>query len=212
MFFVSSILISEELMWSVTRMFEGYFVFGKAYPGIVSVVVACVVVIFVLHAALAMRKFPSSYRQYRVFLSHKALLRHSDTSLWWLQVVTGFLLFFLATPHLYQMLMQPDLIGPYASAERVWSGGWWPLYLALLFTVELHGGVGLYRLAVKWGWFGAADAPRYRHRLKIAKWFLTGFFIVLGLLTLAAYMKLGYEHRGNPGQRFVPASVGAPVS
>jgi fumarate reductase subunit C len=207
MFFVSSILVSEELMWSVTRMFEGYFLFGRAYPGIVSVVVACVIVLFLVHAALALRKFPSSYRQYQVFLTHKSLLRHSDTSLWWLQVVTGFLLFFLATPHLYQMLMHPGLIGPYASAERVWSGGWWPLYLALLFSVELHGGVGLYRLAVKWGWFGPDDAPRYRRRLKTAKWALTLFFIVLGLLTLAAYMKLGYDHRAAPGQRFVPATM-----
>ena len=40
MFFVSSILVSEEFMWKVTKMFEGYFVFGKAYPGIVSCVVA----------------------------------------------------------------------------------------------------------------------------------------------------------------------------
>jgi hypothetical protein len=43
--------------------------------------------------------------------------------LWWLQVVTGFLLFFLGPPHLYQMLMHPGGIGPYGSADRVWSSG-----------------------------------------------------------------------------------------
>jgi fumarate reductase subunit C len=108
------------------------------------------------------------------------------------------------------MLIHPDLIGPYASAERVWSGGWWPLYLVLLFSVELHGGIGLYRLAVKWGWFGVAEAPRYRQRLKAAKWVLTVFFIALGLLTLTAYMKLGYEHRDSPGERFIPTALGQP--
>ena len=37
------------------------------------------------------------------------------------------------------MLMHPGDIGPYESADRVWSGRWWPLYLVALFCVELHG-------------------------------------------------------------------------
>ena len=28
MFFVSSILISKDAMWTITKMFEGYFIFG----------------------------------------------------------------------------------------------------------------------------------------------------------------------------------------
>ena len=32
----------------------------------------------------------------------------------------------------------------------------WPLYLVMLFAVEFHGGIGLYRLALKWGWFEGA--------------------------------------------------------
>jgi hypothetical protein len=39
MFFVSSILISKDAMWMITKMFEGYFLFGRAYPWIVSIVV-----------------------------------------------------------------------------------------------------------------------------------------------------------------------------
>src|SRR5215471_8430421 len=58
MFFVSSILVSEHAMWTITKMFEGYFIFGKSYPGIVSGVVAAVIALIVLHAALAVRKFP----------------------------------------------------------------------------------------------------------------------------------------------------------
>ncbi|MEE4276952.1 MAG: fumarate reductase cytochrome b subunit [Halieaceae bacterium] len=204
MFFVSSILVSKDFMWSVTRFFEGYFVFGEAYPGIVSLVVAGVTVVFVVHAALALRKFPSDYRQYRRFMNHRSLLAHSDTTLWWVQVTTGFALFFLASPHLLQMLLHPAAIGPYGSADRVWSGGWWPVYLLLLFAVELHGGVGLYRLSLKWGWFESGDPRRTRRRLQIAKWSLTVFFLVLGLLTLTAYMKLGYEHRDDVGERYLP--------
>jgi len=107
MFFVSSILLGKDAMWTVTRFFEGYFFFGRAYPGLVSVVVAGVLTLFVMHAMLALRKFPINYRQYRAFADHKQHMRHDDTTLWWWQVLTGFALFFLASMHLYVMLSQP---------------------------------------------------------------------------------------------------------
>ena len=37
MFFVSSILLGTDAMWTVTRFFEGYFVLGRSYPWIVSI-------------------------------------------------------------------------------------------------------------------------------------------------------------------------------
>lgn len=206
MFFVATILISKDAMWAVTKMFEGYFVFGRSYPIIVSAVVAVVIAAFVMHAFLAMRKFPSSYSQYRAFIGHRRMFRHTDTTLWWVQVVTGFMLFFLGSAHLYQMLMNPGAIGPYASAARVYHA-WWPLYLVLLFAVELHGGIGLYRLAIKWGWLEGSNADASRRRLSFAKWALTVFFLVLGLLTLAAYYKIGAENRDDPDIRFTPAAV-----
>ena len=207
MFFVSSILLGNDAMWTITKMFEGYFVFGKAYPVIVSGVVAIVFALFIGHAALALRKFPINYGQYRVYRDHMAMMHHEDTTLWWWQVVTGFAMFFLASVHLYQMLMHPGLIGPFESGERMWSGRWWPLYLILLFAVELHGGIGLYRLAVKWGWFEGKDPAATRKNLKRLKWALSVFFIVLGLATLAAYIKIGIEHAPNAGQPYTPAWV-----
>jgi len=106
-----------------------------------------------------------------------------------------------------QMLTQPGMIGPYESGDRVWSYRWWPLYLVLLFAVEIHGGVGLYRLAVKWGMLTGPSADATRKRLKAAKWVLTVFFLALGLATLAAYVKIGIEHAGDVGERYVPAWV-----
>jgi fumarate reductase subunit C len=206
MFFVSTILVSADFMWTITRMFEGYFLFGTPYPGIVSVIVAIVLGLVVCHALLAMRKFPISWRQLSQFGGHRKLLKHEDTTLWWVQAVTGFMLFFLAAVHLYQMLMHPGAIGPFESGARVWNG-WWPLYLVMLFAVELHGGIGLYRLAVKWGWFfkDGTPADAVRRKLRIAKWTLTAFFLVLGLDTLAAYMKIGYAQRANPNPVYTPA-------
>lgn len=206
MFFVSSILLGKDAMWTVTRFFEGYFVLGRSYPLIVSCVVAAVLTLFVVHAMLAVRKFPIDYGQYRAFRSHARSMKHADTTLWGWQVVTGFAMFFLVTIHLYAMLTRPERIGPFQSADRVWSEHYWPLYLVLLFVVELHGGIGLYRLAVKWGWFAGKSADATRRRLKTLKWALTAFFLVLGLLTLAAYVKIGIEHAPHAGEPYpVPA-------
>jgi len=205
MAFVSSILLGNDAFWVVARFFEGYFILGRAYPGLVSLFVAGVLALIVLHAALALRKFPADWRQYQAFWRHSRTFHHGDTRLWLAQVATGFALFFLAPVHLYQMLAHPDLIGPFASADRVWSGRLWPLYLLLLFAVEVHGGVGLYRLAVKWGWFEGRDSARTRRCLKRAKWAMTAFLIALGLLTLAAYIRIGIDHAPRVGERYTPA-------
>ena len=207
MFFVSSILLGKDAMWTVARFFEGYFFFGRPFPLLVSAFVAAVFSLIMLHALLALRKFPASARQYGSFWGHMRRMRHADTTLWLVQVATGFVMFFLASVHLYIMMSRPELIGPFASADRVWSGRMWPLYLALLIAVELHGAVGLYRLAVKWGWFEGADPQQSRRRLKRAKWAMSLFFIALGLAALAAYVRIGMDHRERAGELYTPAWV-----
>lgn len=209
MFFVSTILISNDAMWTVTKFFEGYFIFGRSYPVIVSFVVAGVIALIVLHAFLAVRKFPVTYRQFVTYRDHMKMLRHDDTTLWAWQAFTGFALFFLAAPHVYVVLTQPELIGPYESGDRVWSGHYWPLYILLLLAVELHAGIGLYRLAVKWGWFAGPDPNATRRRLKALKWVLTVFFLALGFATLAAYIKIGIAHAPDYGKPYVPAALKA---
>jgi fumarate reductase subunit C len=205
MFLVSSILLGKDAMWSITKFFEGYFFFGKAYPWVVSVIVAVIWLFFMAHAFLAMRKFPANYRQYRDFVGHRKLLQHTDTTLWWVQVLSGFLLFFLLPPHLYQMLMHPGAIGPHASAARVASDGWAPIYLALMVSVGLHGVIGLYRLVVKWGWFEGADPARTRRRLAVVMWALIAIYFGCGLLTDETYLRIGRELRGRPAEEYVPA-------
>ena len=80
-----------------------------------------------------------------------------------------------------------------------------------MLAVELHAGIGLYRLAVKWGWFAGRDPNATRGRLKVVKWALTVFFLVLGFTTLAAYIKIGIAHAPNYGEPYVPASLSAPA-
>jgi fumarate reductase subunit C len=201
MFFVSSILAGKDAMWAVTKFFEGYYFTGTSHPWVVSIAASGVAALIAIHAALALRKFPASYGQYATFRGHMRAMRHEDTTLWWWQVATGFALFFLASIHLFAMITRPDLIGPYESADRVVSQHYWLLY------IEIHGGIGIYRLAVKWGWLAGKDADATRKRLKLAKWCITAFFLALGVATLAAYVKIGIDHRDRAGERYVPGQV-----
>ena len=209
MLFVSTILISNDFMYTVTKMFEGSFIFGDEHskPILVSIAVFIVFVIFIVHAGLALRKFPSTYKQYRIMKTHTAALKHDDTKLWFIQAYTGFAMFFLGSVHLYVIMTSADKIGPYGSADRMVSDWMWPLYILLLLAVELHGSIGLYRLSVKWGWFDGKDAKATRVKLKKAKWTITVFFLVLGFATLAAYIKIGLEHKANYGERYHPSQT-----
>ncbi len=206
MLLVSSILLGKDAMYHVARFLEGVYFFGRPYPVLVTAIAVAIFLLMVVHAIAAMRRIPSSYREYRTLFRHTRDLRHADTWLWLIQVATGVVLMFLAGVHLYTMMTHPADIGPYESADRFVSGRMWPLYLVLLFAVELHGGIGLYRLVLKWGLLPRSPEPRVqRRRLARLEWSITGFFLVLGLLTFAAYVKIGIEHRDRAGERYVPA-------
>lgn len=207
MLLVSSILLGKDAMWTVARALEGYYVFGESRPVLVTIQVAGVMLLIGVHAVLAMRKFPASYGQFTTLRSHMRVMRHPDTTLWFWQAVTGLALFFFAFIHLYLLLVHPDRIGPYESADRVWSDRLWPLYTVLLLAVEVHGTVGLYRLCVKWGWPAGRNPDVVRRRLTLLKWSITVFFLALGFATLAAYIKIGIEHRHLYGEPYAPAAV-----
>ena len=202
MFFVSTILLGKDVMYKVTVFFEGYYFFGESYPLLVSILAGAVFIIFIAHAGIAIRKFPSNYKQYKIMKNHIQTFKHGDTKLWFWQIFTGFAMFFLGSVHLYIMMTNSADIGPYASADRVVSDWMWPLYILLLLAVELHGSIGMYRLSLKWGWFEGKDAKKSRVRLRQAKYAITIFFLTLGFLTLAAYIKIGLEHQDYAGERY----------
>ncbi|TLD91918.1 fumarate reductase cytochrome b subunit [Helicobacter magdeburgensis] len=192
--FVSSILISKEAMYKVTKFFEGSFIFGEAgEPRIVSAIVVIVIIALVIHAFLAMRKFPINYKQFLALRVHKDLMKHGDTTYWVIQAVTGFAIFFLAMPHVFIMLTQPENIGPSASSYRFYHQDFYILYALLLFAVEFHGSIGLYRLCIKWGWFEGLGTKTLR-AIKLA---LTAFCLVLGIASYIAYMQIGHRLDSN---------------
>ena len=208
MLFVSSILISKDFMYTITKFFEGSFIFNEGQPIIVSIIAFIVFAIFIVHAALGMRKLPGNFKQFQVMKAHSKSMNHDDTKLWFIQAFTGFAMFFMGSVHLFIIMTHSDQIGPYASSDRVWSEYMWPLYILLLLAVEFHGTIGLYRLCVKWGWFDGENPKASRKALKKVKWALTVFFLVLGFASLAAYMKIGMENaaNGTVGQKYQPTA------
>ncbi len=205
---VSSILLGNDAMYWITGVMEGKFLTGgeHGYPVLVSLIGLLIFAIFILHAGIAIRKFPVSWAQHRILRNQMSMLKHPDTNMWYTQVATGFVMFFLGSVHLYVMITHPAEIGPYASADRFVSDYMWPLYFVLLFAVELHAAIGMYRLAVKWGIFDGKNPRKNRKRLKMLKNAMTVGFLGLGLLTFAAYFKIGLEHRDRAGERYVPST------
>ncbi|ASM34811.1 fumarate reductase cytochrome b-556 subunit [Campylobacter sputorum subsp. bubulus] len=194
MCFVATILVSEEFYSSVVHILEARFLYdSSAMSYVTSFLAACVLVIFFIHAALGMRKMPINFRQWEAYRAHMSRMKHSDTTLWLVQAVTGFVMFFLGSAHLIIIITNSDKIADGGSAIRVASHFMWAFYAVLLFAVELHGSIGLYRLCVKWGWFEGKNAKESRKKLKKAKWIISIFFLVLGILSLLAFMKLGFE-------------------
>lgn len=206
LFAVSSILLGKQAMYRVARFFEGSLFFSEPQPWLVSAVALAIFALFVVHTLLALRKVPAGYRQWRSWMRHMRGMRHEETTLWLLQVVTGLVLMFFVTAHLLELFLHPSDIGPHASAARI-AGGGWLLGLVLLFAVEVHAGVGLYRLVVKWGWFGWVDNRERRQRLRRVIYAMVAFFLVLGLTTQVAYLRIGHSPAVQAGEPYRPPAA-----
>jgi succinate dehydrogenase subunit C len=208
MLLISSILLGPKSFDFVAHMMELSFLSstGEGYPIAVVFAVLGIFTLFIFHAALGIRKFPISYKQYKMVRSQMKLMNHEDTNLWFYQALTGFIMFFTGSVHLYVMLTHPE-IGPYISAERVAISNMWPLYLILLVAVEYHGAIGLYRLCMKWGWFVGKDTKKGRSRLKKLKKTLTAFFLVLGILSLIVFILIGVKNKDKNMENAAKAST-----
>ena len=205
--FEASILISHEMMYRVTIMFEGYYFFGETYPGIISFLASAISLIFILHALVATRKFPASYRDYKIIKEHTQRLKHEDSSLWLIQVITGFMMFFIGSVHLYIMIAQPSNIGPFASSSRVVDEFMGPLYFMLLISVISHAFIGLYRLAMKWGFMEGKNTKVSRARFKLLMKTMIALYIIVGLSSLAKYTYIGMNHDFSDGVKYKSQTI-----
>jgi len=197
MVLVGSILTGARGFNWLATFLEDYYI---AQPTAVAILA-----LFLVHAVLASRKIPAQLRERKKMLQlTKGLDRsgrervatasefspfhpHTESLLWIWQVRTGMVILVLGSFHLILLSMDVmtayfgDRVGieAFTSMERVQAGLWIP-YAILLVCVEFHAGVGLYRLAVKWG-SGSWLSRNAMHRIEQ---FLLWFFLGLGVIVL----------------------------
>ncbi|ADU63074.1 MAG: succinate dehydrogenase/fumarate reductase cytochrome b subunit [Pseudodesulfovibrio sp.] len=177
MILVSSVVISPGVMDAIAEFFEA--------TGMAQVGGPLVFLLFLTHFVLAARKIPFRFDGQKTIWQHARMLHHGDTWLWIVQAVSAMIILIMGAIHMWVVLT--DLpITAIKSAARIQSGFWAVFYLILLPLVELHVGIGLYRIAVKWGFVKDVDRARFKRGENI----ITLMFIAIGLITLIRFLFL----------------------
>ena len=177
MVLVASVNLGAEAMNTLARFFEETYMAQVGGP-----MIGCV---FLLHFLLAARKIPFRMDQQTTIWKHSRVLRHTDTWLWVIQALTAMIILIMGFIHMWTVLTDLPITAA-KSAARIQGGFWLVFYLILLPMVELHVGIGFYRIGVKWGFIR-------RNRRKGFKRFeniLTGLFVLIGLITIVRFLTL----------------------
>jgi fumarate reductase subunit C len=177
MILVASVNLGAGVMNGLARFLEETYMAQVGGP-----LVGC---IFLLHFVLAARKVPFRAEQQRTIWKLSRQLRHTDTYLWLVQAVSAMVILIMGSIHMWTVLTDLPITAA-KSAARIQGGYWLVFYLLLLPMVELHVGVGFYRIAVKWGF----AQRKGRKQFKRFENYLTGIFIAIGLVTLLRFLLL----------------------
>ena len=177
MVLVASVNLGAGIMDALARFLEVTYMAQVGGPTVGS--------IFLLHFILGARKIPFRVEELSAIWKLSRQLGHTDTWLWLIQAFTAMVILIMGSIHMWTVLTDLPITAA-KSAVRI-QGGFWPVfYLMLLPMVELHVGIGFYRIAVKWGFSRRKD----RKSLKKSKNILTAVFIVIGLITLLRFLTL----------------------
>ncbi len=138
-----------------------------------------------VHFVLAARKLPFRAREQKAMWRHTVNFNHTDTWLWIIQAVTAFIILIMGCIHMWTVLTTMPITAA-KSAARI-QGGWWlAFYIILLPMIELHVGIGIYRIGVKWGFIKRSN----RKALHGFENKLTIVMIAIGLVTLFTFFVL----------------------
>jgi fumarate reductase subunit C len=105
------------------------------------------------------------------------------------------------------MMSQPSNIGPFASSHRVVEEFMGPLYFMLLLSVISHAFIGLYRLALKWGFMEGKKTEISRARFKLLMKVMIAIYLIVGLSSLAKYTYIGLTHDFSDGVEYTSESI-----
>lgn len=170
LFLVGSVIISPKVMNFIGWFFEVTYMAQIGGPVIFLLMLA--------HFVIAARKMPFQAGDWCTFWKHASVLRHKDTWMWLVQIVTALAILVMGSIHMYTVLTTLPITAE-LSAARV-RGGWLPFYLVLLPLAELHVGIGFYRLGVKYGFITRGNRKCWQRAENIM---MIGF-VIIGLLTL----------------------------
>lgn len=177
MVLVASVNFGPGAMNAIAHFFEATYMAQVGGPIIGAT--------FLMHFILAARKVPFRMEQQSTIWKHSRTLHHLDTWLWLVQVITAMIILIMGAIHMWTVLTDLPITAA-KSAARIQGGFWLVFYLILLPMVELHVGIGFYRIGVKWGFIKRKD----RKGLKKFENILTGIFVLIGLITIIRFLTL----------------------
>lgn len=177
MVLVASVNLGADAMNAVAIFFEETYMAQVGGPMIGFT--------FLLHFILAARKVPFRMEQQATIWKHSRVLHHLDTWLWLIQAFTAMVILIMGSIHMWTVLSTLPITAA-KSAARIQGGFWLVFYLILLPMVELHVGIGFYRIAVKWGFIRRKTRKGFKKFENI----LTGIFILIGLITIIRFLTL----------------------
>lgn len=177
MVLVASVNLGADAMNAVAIFFEETYMAQVGGPMIGFT--------FLLHFILAARKVPFRMEQQATIWKHSRVLHHLDTWLWLIQAFTAMVILIMGSIHMWTVLSTLPITAA-KSAARIQGGFWLVFYLILLPMVELHVGIGFYRIAVKWGLIRRKTRKGFKKFENI----LTGIFILIGLITIVRFLTL----------------------
>jgi fumarate reductase subunit C len=175
MMLVASVNLGVGVMNTIAHFFEATYMAQVGGP--------MIGLTFLVHFALAARKIPYRTKEQSTMWKHSKMLHHKDTWLWVVQAVTAMVILILGSIHMWTVLTDLPITAE-KSAARIQGGFWLVFYLILLPMVELHVGIGFYRIAVKWGFIKRKTRKGFEGFENI----LTAIFILIGLVTLWRFM------------------------
>ena len=177
MILVASVNMGPEVMNTIAGFFEDTYLAQIGGP--------VIALTFLFHFILAARKIPFRTDEIFTFWRHSRILKHTDTWLWMIQAFTAMIILIMGSIHMWTVLTSLPITAA-KSAARVQGGSWLIFYLILLPMVELHVGIGFYRIAVKWGFVKRKGRKLFKGFENI----LTAIFIIIGLITIVRFLTL----------------------
>ena len=177
MILVASINLGAGTMNALARFLEDTYLAQTGGPLLGAV--------FLVHFVLAARKLPFRTGEQREIWAHSKRLHHLDTWLWVVQAVTAMIILIMGSIHIWTILTNLPITAA-KSAARIQGGFWLVFYIILLPLVELHVGIGFYRVGVKWGIITRSNRPFFKRFENI----LTLAFLIIGAVTLYTFYTL----------------------